>query len=105
MLIALLGDTVLGEKMPRRKKQERGTDVVFLLALIVLVFWILKMILKFDPPYDDLLSNIPWISVAFGAGALFMKVTLISKDLDDIQKDSKEVRDAVNQIKGKLGIP
>jgi hypothetical protein len=94
----------MGEEMPRRRKQERGVDIIFWVALIVLVFWILKMILKFDPPYDDLLSNIPWVSVAFGAGALYMKVTLVSKDLDDIQKDFKEVRDAVNQIKGKLKI-
>ena len=115
--------------MPRkRKKQESRVSWIFYIAFAVLVFWILKMILKIDPPFDDILSNIPWISVAFGAGAIYTKVTLISKDVDDvqekldkigdvntkmsaieknvdyIQKDLKEVRDMANQIKGKLGV-
>jgi uncharacterized protein YoxC len=120
----------MGEEMPRkRKKQESRLNWVFYIAFVVLVFWIIKMILKIDPPFDDVLSNIPWISVAFGAGALYAKVALISKDVDDvqdkldkiadvstktsaieknvdcIQNDLKQVRDMANQIKGKLGIP
>lgn len=89
----------------RRRRQQSISNWVFAIALVILIAWIIKMLLKIDPPFDDLLANVPWISVAFGAGALFMKVTLVSKDLDDIQKDFKAVRDAVNQIKGKLNIP
>jgi hypothetical protein len=120
----------MGEGMPRRrKKQESRLNWVFYIAFAILVFWIVKMVLKIDPPFEDLLSNIPWISVAFGAGALYAKVALISKDVDDvqdkldkmadlttktsaieknvdcIQNDLKQVRDTTNQIKGKLRIP
>lgn len=95
----------MGEEMPRRKKEEKASDMIFKIALLILVVWIIKMILKLDPPLEDFLSNVPWISIAFGAGALYAKVTFISKDVDDIQKDLKEVRDTVNQIKGKLKIP
>jgi uncharacterized protein YoxC len=95
----------LGEEMSRRKRQQSISSWVFVIAFLILIAWIIKMLLKIDPPFDDLLANVPWISVAFGAGALFMQVRLISKDVDDVQKDLKGVRDAVNQIKGKLNIP
>lgn len=116
--------------MPRKRKtQESVGSWIFLIAFAILAFWIIKMVLKIDPPFDDILTNVPWISVAFGAGALFMQVRLISKDVDDIQgkldnmadvntkitkieknvdniqNELKEVRDVTNQIKGKLKIP
>jgi cobalamin biosynthesis protein CobD/CbiB len=96
---------IMGDKMPRpRKKQESLSSWVFLIALAILVLWIIKMLLKIDPPFEDLLANVPWIAVAFGAGALYAKVALISKDVDEISDDLKEVRDSVNQIKGRLKI-
>jgi uncharacterized protein YoxC len=90
--------------MARRKKQESISNLIFLIAFAILVIWIIKMLLRLDPPFEDILANVPWISVAFGAGALYMKVSLVSKDVDEIQKDLKEIRDTVNQIKGKLKI-
>ncbi|MEM3700187.1 MAG: DUF948 domain-containing protein [Candidatus Bathyarchaeia archaeon] len=90
--------------MARRKKQESLSNLIFLIAFAILVIWIIKMLLRLDPPFEDILANVPWISVAFGAGALYMKVSLVSKDVDEIQKDLKEIRDTVNQIKGKLKI-
>jgi len=113
----------MGEEMSKRakrKKKESISNWIFYIAFAILIIWIIKMILKIDPPFEDLLANVPWISVAFGAGALYMKVTLISKDIDDIeddlkklapskdiesiQKELKEVRDMVNRIMGRLKI-
>lgn len=91
--------------MPRkRKKEESVSSWVFFIAFAILVVWIIKMLLKIDPPFEDLLTNVPWIAVAFGAGGLYAKVSLISKDVDEISDDLKEVRDSVNQIKGRLKI-
>jgi 5-bromo-4-chloroindolyl phosphate hydrolysis protein len=114
----------MGNEMPRkRKKQESIWSLVFVIAFAIFVFWILKMILKIDLPFDDILSNVLWISIAFGAGALYAQVRLISKDVDEVQdkldkmadeelkevrditNQIKEVRDITNQIKGRLGIP
>jgi len=97
----------MGEEMSRRKKRKQEQSIsswIFFVAFAILVMWIIKMLLKIDPPFEDLLTNVPWIAVAFGAGALYAKVALISKDVDEISDDLKAVRDSVNQIKGRLKI-
>ncbi len=50
----------MGEKcLDSRKKQEFLSSWVFLIALAILVLWIIKMLLKIDPPFEDLLANVP----------------------------------------------
>ena len=93
------------KKKPRKPKEKYSTtDYIVWIALAILVFWIVKTWLRLDPPYEDFISTIPWIAVAFGAGALYAQVHFNKENIEEIKTDLKSVRDSVNQIKGELGL-
>jgi len=43
----------------------------FYIAIILILAWIVKMILGIDPiAWENLLGTVPWLAVAFEAGAV-----------------------------------
>jgi len=91
-----------GDDVPRQGRG-RFADIVFWLGMFILIFWIVKLALGLDPPeWEALLNSVPWVGVAFSAGAVYMKVQTNSRDLGELREDLKMVRDVVNQIKGRM---
>jgi hypothetical protein len=108
----------MGEEMPKRKEEGKpwGTYILLLIMFVLLlkVFKVLP-----DPVEIELIAGIGASLTVTGSFAFLFskmfsfekrisvvetKTETIQKDITELKNDFKQIRDSLNQIKGKLHI-
>jgi hypothetical protein len=111
---------ILGEEMPKKKKEEEATPWYIWLLLFVLFILLLKVFRVLPDPIEiELIAGIGASLTVVGCFAFLFskmfsfenrlsktetKIETIVKDVTELKVDSKQIRDTLNQIKGKLKI-
>ncbi len=91
--------------MPRKKVflGLETLDIVFYVFLAILFLWIIKNILGYDPPENNLFQIIPWISLGGGIGAAFEKIRRTARDTEKLNEEIKEIRKEIAEVRERLG--